>query len=323
MTAGRLSVSRLKARLSEWLGRVRSGQTVVVPDRGRPVARIDPINREDDPTGHLDALVAAGLARPPEWTLGAEFFDRPAAKDPTGRVLRALLDGREGSEPAPRRLTVLLPDSDPDEEPVYTLGVTWRPNNYTTITRKKLVAVPDGEATLVDLTGPDPGARDEVVVRWAPTPDEIVAEMVGLAGVTAGDVVYEPGPGDGRVLIAAVRAGAEKAVGVELDPEMAEEARARVKDAGLADRVTIVEGDALAGQDYSPATVLFLYMGEEFNALLRPALEAQLKPGARVVSHRFTFGLGWPPSRTVRVTARDGYEDELHLWAVRKKGGDR
>lgn len=65
MTADRVSVCRLKARLSEYLGRVRAGRTVVVTDRGRPVARIDPVNREDDPAGHLDALVAAGLARRP------------------------------------------------------------------------------------------------------------------------------------------------------------------------------------------------------------------------------------------------------------------
>lgn len=206
---------------------------------------------------------------------------------------------------------------------MYAVGVAWRPNNYTTVTRKKRVAVTGGEEAVLDLTRPDPVARDEVVVRWAPTPDDIVPRMIELAGLIAGDVVYEPGPGDGRVLIAAVRAGAGKAVGIELDPEMAEEARARVEDAGLADRITILEGNALTDRDCSEATVVFLYMGGEFNTLLRPVLEAQLKPGARVVSHRFTFGPGWPPDRTVRVTASDGYEDELHLWTVRKKGGDR
>ncbi|MBX9581356.1 MAG: hypothetical protein K2X87_13725, partial [Gemmataceae bacterium] len=104
-----------------------------------------------------------------------------------------------------------------------------------------------------------------------------------------------------------------------LDPVMAAAARARAADAGPADRVTVVEGDALAGRDYSPAAVVFLYMGDEFNALLRPTLEAQLRPGTWVVSHRFTFGPGWPPDRTVGVSSRDGYKDELHLWTIKEK----
>ncbi|MBX9580251.1 MAG: type II toxin-antitoxin system prevent-host-death family antitoxin [Gemmataceae bacterium] len=320
--SSRISLATFRARLSECLGRVRAGGTVVVTDRGKPIARIDPVGPADDPAGHTAALAAAGLARPPAHPLGPEFLDRPPVKDPSGRVLLALLGGREEPRPAARRLTVLLPDTDPEEDPVYAVGVAWRPNNYTSIARKHRVAVPDGVETVLDLTTSDPEARDEVVVRWAPTPDDVVPRMVELAGVTAGDVVYEPGPGDGRVLMAAVRAGAATAVGVELDPAMAEEARGRVRDAGLADKIAIVDGDALRDQDYSPATVVFLYMGEEFNALLRPTLEAQLRPGARVVSHRFTFGPGWPPDRTVGVSSRDGYEDVLHLWTVKEKGAE-
>ncbi|MBX9622566.1 MAG: type II toxin-antitoxin system prevent-host-death family antitoxin [Gemmataceae bacterium] len=95
MTAERVSVSRLKARLSEWLGRVRAGKTVIVTDRGKPVARLEPVSWDDDPDGHLAALVAAGLARRPLHKLGAKFFDGPRVKDPTGQVLRALLAERE------------------------------------------------------------------------------------------------------------------------------------------------------------------------------------------------------------------------------------
>ncbi|MBX9579621.1 MAG: type II toxin-antitoxin system prevent-host-death family antitoxin [Gemmataceae bacterium] len=98
MTAERVSVSKLKARLSEWLGSVRAGRTVVVTDRGKPIARIDPVGWADDPEGQLAALVAAGLARPAEHKLGVEFFDRPRVKDPGGRVLKALLTERGEEE---------------------------------------------------------------------------------------------------------------------------------------------------------------------------------------------------------------------------------
>ena len=201
----------------------------------------------------------------------------------------------------------------------YSFSVTWRPNNYTVLTRTKTVEFKGGDDITVDLTKPDPKNPDKAVVRWVPTPDDIVDEMIKMAKITKDDVVYEPGPGDGKVLIAAVKAGAKKAVGVELDPKKAAEARENIKKAGLADKITIVEGDALKGQDYSPATVVFTYMGNEFNNLLRPVLEKQLKPGTRIVSHRFVFG-DWKPDETKKVIGKeDGDEYLLHLWVVKKK----
>lgn len=92
--AGTVSLSRLKARLSEVLTAVRAGRPVVVTDRGKPVARIDPVDPADDPNALLDALVARGLARRPVAPLPAEFFDQPFPADPNGLVLRALLAER-------------------------------------------------------------------------------------------------------------------------------------------------------------------------------------------------------------------------------------
>ena len=139
-----------------------------------------------------------------------------------------------------------------------------------------------------------------------------------LGDVKKGDIVYEPGPGDGRMLIAAVKKGAEKGVGIELDPKKAEEARENVKKAKLDKQITIIEGDALKDRDYSEATVVLLYMGNEFNNLLRPILEKQLKPGTRIVSHRFVLG-DWMPDKTIKVTGEDGDEYKLHLWTVKEK----
>ena len=87
----------------------------------------------------------------------------------------------------------------------YTFSVMWEPNNYTKITRTKNIEFKAGDDIVVDLTKADTKNPDQAVIRWVPTPDDIVDEMIKLGGVKDGDVVYEPGPGDGRVLIASVK----------------------------------------------------------------------------------------------------------------------
>lgn len=210
------------------------------------------------------------------------------------------------------------PEIDAGKPYEYEFSVTWRPNNYTVLTRTKSVEFKGGEDIVVDLTKEDKKNPDKAVVRWVPTPDDIVDEMIKMAKITKDDVAYEPGPGDGKVLIAAAKAGAKKCVGIELDPKKAAEATMKVKDAKLDKVVTIIEGDALKDRDYSEATVVFLYMGNEFNNLLRPILEKQLKPGTRIVSHRFVLG-DWKPDETKKVTGQDGDEYLLHIWTVKKK----
>jgi len=210
------------------------------------------------------------------------------------------------------------PEIDAGKAYEYSFSVTWRPNNYTTLTRTKNIEFKAGDDIIVDLTKEDPKNPDKAVIRWVPTPHDIVEEMIKLAGVKEGDVVYEPGPGDGRVLIACVKKGAKKAVGIEIDPKKVAEAREEAKKAKVDDKVTIIEGDALKDRDYSEATVVMLYMGNEFNNLLRPILEKQLKPGTRIVSHRFVFG-DWMPDKSITVMGEDGDEYKLHLWVVKGK----
>jgi tRNA A58 N-methylase Trm61 len=151
-----------------------------------------------------------------------------------------------------------------------------------------------------------------------PTPPEIVDEMLKLAGVGPADVVFEPGCGDARLTIAAVKAGAGRGVGIDIDPSRVAESRALVEGAGLADRIEVRQGDALDIRDLSDATVVFLYMGDHFNLLIRPHLWRRLKVGARVVSHRFTMG-DWKPDRSVPVGPVgpfDGPSYEVHLWTI-------
>src|SRR5438046_2623334 len=88
------------------------------------------------------------------------------------------------------------PDLDAGKLFEYSFSVTWRPNNYTVLTRTKNIEFKGGDDIIVDLTKKDPKNPDKVVVRWVPTPDDIVDEMIKMAKVTKDDVVYEPGPGD-------------------------------------------------------------------------------------------------------------------------------
>jgi uncharacterized protein (TIGR03000 family) len=195
----------------------------------------------------------------------------------------------------------------------YTFTVTWEPNTYTTITRSKTVAFRAGEMVRVDLTVEDPA--DRVRVIYVPTPPDVAAAMVDLAGVSRADVVYEPGCGDARITIAAIRAGAPRAICVDIDPARARESQANVEAAGLASRINVRQGDALDVKDLGDVSVVFLYMGDHFNLLIRPVLWRELKVGSRIVSHRFTMG-DWQPDRTVTVSGDDGLTYDLHLWTI-------
>jgi SAM-dependent methyltransferase len=145
-------------------------------------------------------------------------------------------------------------------------------------------------------------------VRYEPSPPDVVRAMLDVADVRPGDVVYDLGCGDGRIVIEAARRGA-RGVGVDIDPERVREARENARAAGVADRVEIREGD-LFETDVTPASVVMLFLQPELNVRLRPRLLAQLEPGARVVSHWHDMG-DWPPERTVRVRDRNVY-----LWVT-------
>ena len=204
----------------------------------------------------------------------------------------------------------------------YEFSAKWRPNNYTTITRLKTVEFVGGQDVVVDLTKEDPANKDKAVIRYVPTPDDVVAKMIELAKVGKDDVIFEPGCGDARITIAAVKAGAKRGVGIDLDPERVVESKANVKKAELESKIEIRQGDDLEQKDYSDATVMFTYMGNEFNEIFRPVLWRQLKPGTRIVSHRFIFG-DWKPDQTIKVNGQDGDEYILHLWTITKELKDK
>ena len=198
---------------------------------------------------------------------------------------------------------------------LHTFTVTWKPNTYTTITRSKTVSIRAGEPQRVDLTAEDPG--DRVRVIYVPTPADVAAAMVDLAGVGRDDTVFEPGCGDARITIAAIRRGARRGICVDIDPERARESRANVEAAGLADRIDVRHGDALDVKNLADVSVVLLYMGDHFNMLMRPVLWRELKVGSRIVSHRFTMG-DWKPDKTITLKDTDGEERSIHLWTIPK-----
>jgi SAM-dependent methyltransferase len=132
-----------------------------------------------------------------------------------------------------------------------------------------------------------------------PTPQSIVDRMLEAGRIKPGDIVYDLGSGDGRIVIAAARNYGVRAVGVEIMPDLCRKARERVQAEGLVDKIRIIEGSALR-VDLSPADVITMFFMTDSNERLRPALERQLHVGARVVSYQFPIR-GWKIHDTVHV----------------------
>ncbi len=154
------------------------------------------------------------------------------------------------------------------------------------------------------------------VVPDVRTPLVVVNEMLRLAEVSASDVVYDLGSGDGRILIAAARDRGARGVGLEIDPALVAQSTERALRPGLADRLSFRQQD-LFEADLSPATVVTLYLSPDLNRRLRPKLMSELRPGSRIVSHSFDMG-DWVPSRTLHVSSNEG-SHTLYLWVVPAK----
>lgn len=149
-------------------------------------------------------------------------------------------------------------------------------------------------------------------VIFVPTPNDVVNKMLEMAKVTAKDVVYDLGCGDGRIVITAAQRYGCRGVGIDIDPERIREATENVQKAKVADKVKFIQGD-LFEADISEATVVTLYLLTELNLKLRPKLMKDLRPGTRVVSHAFSMG-DWKPERTEHVNGASVY-----LWRIPPK----
>lgn len=149
-------------------------------------------------------------------------------------------------------------------------------------------------------------------IHFVPTPPEVVQAMLKMAGVKKGDVVYDLGCGDGRIVIAAAQAFGVRGVGIDIDPQRIKEAEDNARKAGV-EKLVKFRTEDLFEADFKEASVVTLYLLERLNEKLKPKLLRELKPGSRIVSHAFGMG-DWPPEKTQDVDGR-----MVYLWTVPAK----
>jgi protein-L-isoaspartate O-methyltransferase len=156
-------------------------------------------------------------------------------------------------------------------------------------------------------------------VPFITTPDDVVYRMLQLAETSADDVVMDLGSGDGRIVIAAAQKFGARGVGIELDGALVQKSRDNARRAGVAERVSFVQGDVLSS-DISAASVVTVYLLPGLINRLQPRFLERLRPGTRIVSHAFTM-TGWKPDgretmRIARAHPGQGDESTLYLWIV-------
>jgi cyclopropane fatty-acyl-phospholipid synthase-like methyltransferase len=160
-----------------------------------------------------------------------------------------------------------------------------------------------GQAQEAPLREPD--------VHYVPTPQAVVDAMLKMASVTRLDVVYDLGSGDGRIPITAAARYGARGVGIDIDPRRIAEANENAKLAGVTGKVTFLIQD-LFTSDFTDATVVTLYLSPSLNERLIPKLKAELKPGARIVSHAFDMGPTWPPEKKEEVAGKT-----IYFWTIK------
>jgi ribosomal protein L11 methylase PrmA len=161
------------------------------------------------------------------------------------------------------------------------------------------------------LVHPQPPSQQPDVI-YVPTPQEVVEDMLRLANVKKGDVLYDLGSGDGRIAITAAKRYGVRATGIDIDPQRIQEANANAKKAGVTELVKFRQED-LFKADFKDATVITLYLLPDLNVKLRPRLLEELKPGTRIVSHQFDMGT-WKPDKKLESNGRTVY-----FWTIPAK----
>ncbi|RLE94243.1 MAG: hypothetical protein DRN04_04250 [Thermoprotei archaeon] len=151
------------------------------------------------------------------------------------------------------------------------------------------------------------------VVPFVPTPEIVVRKMLELAKVKPGEIVYDLGCGDGRIIITAAKDFGAYAVGIEIRKDLVEQCIRKVKELGLEDRVTIIYGNFFE-VDISDADVVTLYLLTSVNEKLKTKFIKELKPSARIVSHDFEI-VGWKP-HLVKEVKEDWRNHKVYLYLM-------
>lgn len=160
------------------------------------------------------------------------------------------------------------------------------------------------------------GPRPQLDAPYVATEYEVVDAMLAMADIRPDDVVVDLGSGDGRILIAAARSHGARGIGVDIDPARIREANANAQAAGVTNRVAFRRED-LFRTPIRDADVVTLYLLQEINLRLRPRLLAEMRPGARVVSHAFDMG-DWRADQRQQVGTA-----AIYMWIVPARIGGR
>jgi uncharacterized protein (TIGR03000 family) len=194
----------------------------------------------------------------------------------------------------------------------YHLKASWIENGREVISAKD-VRVAAGQETRVDLRQDQKERTPDVI--FVPTPQEVVDKMLEMVQVKKGDIVYDLGCGDGRIVVTAAKKYGVKGIGIDIDPDRIRDSLENVRKNKVENLVTIKKADIFT-EDFSDATVVTLYLLPQLNVKLMPQL-AKLKPGTRIVSHDFDMR-GAKPVKTVRVKpeGNESYEHTIYMWIV-------
>jgi predicted RNA methylase len=162
------------------------------------------------------------------------------------------------------------------------------------------------------------GENKLFLAPFVPSPPQVVRQMLLLADVRPGEIIFDLGAGDGRTVIMAAKDFSARAVGVELRDDLVKKALSTVYEQNLQDRITMVNGDML-GVDLSSADIVFLYLTTSANEKIRPKLDAELKRGVRIVSHDYEV-VGWKPVKVVNYCENQSLGFPSHTLYLYKKG---
>jgi precorrin-6B methylase 2 len=194
--------------------------------------------------------------------------------------------------------------------------ISFWPNTYSTTFRKRSFTPHKGKVVTIDLREQGPDDPDHFKAIFVPTPDEPVAEALKMAKVGAEDTLLDIGCGDGKVVIQAVKAGAKRAVGVDIRPDLVELSKENAKKAGVADRCEFRVEDAFKMKGLSEFSVVFMCLGEDLQTQLMPVLKKMPK-GTRIVAVTHLIE-GWTPDETRRVDVPSkGWKYPVYLWTVK------
>ena len=152
----------------------------------------------------------------------------------------------------------------------------------------------------------------DIHAPYVTTPLPVVHAMLKLADTRKSDVVYDLGCGDGRIVIAAAKRYGAHGVGVDINPELIQEARANAKREGVESLVRFTAQNVYE-MDFREATVVAMYLLPDMHRKLSPKLQRDLRPGARIVTHTFDLG-DWKPHQSRNING-----EQIFLWRVGKR----